>query len=73
MSPAIKRDDTSDYNTLLWACVAYDSQGGLPQLPRTPQDTFEVVIMTQLETGLITKNYMSPVSTVPCSSGMAPL
>ena len=67
MNPAIKRDDTPDNNPLLWAYVACDSQRRFPytHTAQVLEDTSAVVVKIQFESGLVTKDYASPVSTVP--------
>ena len=39
---------------------SFYSQGKFPPLPRVSEDVSVVVIRTQLETGLVTNDYMSP-------------
>ena len=53
MSPTIKGDDTADQSALLWACVACDTQGRLRPPPL--RWTSMVVVKTQLEIGLVSK------------------
>ncbi|UYV63593.1 hypothetical protein LAZ67_2004917 [Cordylochernes scorpioides] len=63
--PTIKWNDTPDHNALLWTCVVFKSEVRIHTLPRTSPDTFASVVRTQSETGLVTKDYTSPVRAVP--------
>ena len=60
MSPAIIGDDIADHNFLMWAYMASDIQSTFPPLLMTST----VVVRTQLETKLVSKDYTSSVSAV---------
>ena len=75
MSPAIKGDDTLDHNALccgpVWLVIVRTSY--LPPVLRTSHGTSTVVVRSQLEMGLVTKDYTSPVSAIPRWLSTAPL
>ena len=61
MNPAVKGNTTPDNDAYLWICVACYSQDRILPLPRASLDTSAVVVRTQLETELVSKDYTSPV------------
>ncbi|GFS94631.1 hypothetical protein TNCV_3649741 [Trichonephila clavipes] len=61
--PIIK-EDALGHNALSWVCVLDDNQGRISTLSWMSAGPSVVVVRTQLETGLITKD-TSPISAVP--------
>ncbi|GFT22908.1 hypothetical protein TNCV_1857271 [Trichonephila clavipes] len=61
----IKRDNkrgcTPDHNALLRAYGDCDNKGRIFTLPQTSLDTYAFTIRSQLEMGLTTRDFMSPV------------
>ncbi|GFW86736.1 hypothetical protein TNCV_2808911 [Trichonephila clavipes] len=65
LGPAVKKNGTPDYNSLLRAFVACNSKSRIDTLPWASPDTSSMIVKTQLEIGFITKHYIPPVSMIP--------
>ncbi|GFU63563.1 hypothetical protein TNCV_4256041 [Trichonephila clavipes] len=66
--PAVKRNGTPDHNSWLRACLTCNSENRIGTVPWAPPDTSSIIASTQLEAGLVAKDYSSPVSMIPTLS-----